>query len=140
MELHLTSEQALLRDSAAKFIGAAGPKAARKLRDGGESFELQRLRAAGDLGWLGILVPEAAGGQGLGITELALVLEQAGRGLVCEPIGLAAISAAALGHESKPHPMLSRAITGEALVVPALQERAHGDDPFSPVTRAAANG
>ena len=38
----------------------------------------------------------AADGLGLGLTELALVLEQAGRGLVCEPIGLAAIAAAAL--------------------------------------------
>jgi alkylation response protein AidB-like acyl-CoA dehydrogenase len=140
MELHLTSEQALLRDSAAKFVGAAGPKVARSLRDGGCSFASQRLREAGDLGWLGILVPEAAGGQGLGITELALVLEQTGRGLVCEPIGLAAICAAALGQAPQPHPMLSRAVTGEALVVPALQEHAHGDDPLNPLTEAAATG
>jgi alkylation response protein AidB-like acyl-CoA dehydrogenase len=138
MELHLTSEQALLRDSAAKFIGAAGPKVARRFRGGDPGFAPHRLREAGELGWLGILVPEAAGGQGLGITELALVLEQAGRGLVCEPIGLAAIAAAALAQE--PHPMLSRAVTGEALVVPALQEHAHGDDPLNPATRAMAKG
>src|SRR4051812_10347277 len=140
MELHLTSEQALLRDSAAKFIGAAGPKVARQFRDADASFAPQRLREAGELGWLGILVPEAAGGQGLGLTELALVLEQGGRGLVCEPIGLAAISAAALGHDAKPHAMLSRAMTGESLVVPALQERAHGDDPLSPSMQAVAKG
>jgi alkylation response protein AidB-like acyl-CoA dehydrogenase len=140
MELHLTSEQALLRDSAAKFIGAAGPKIARQFRDADASFAPQRLREAGELGWLGVLVPEAAGGLGLGLTELALVLEQAGRGLVCEPIGLAAISAAALGYDAKPHPMLSRVMTGEALVVPALQERAHGDDPLNPSTQAVAKG
>jgi alkylation response protein AidB-like acyl-CoA dehydrogenase len=140
MELHLTSEQSLLRDTAAKFIGAAGPKVARRFRDGHHSFAPPRLREAGELGWLGILVPEAAGGQGLGITELALVLEQAGRGLVCEPIGFAAICAAALGGEPKPHPMLLRAIAGEALIVPALQERAYDDDPLNPVTRAVADG
>ncbi len=138
MELHLTSEQVLLRDSAEKFIGAGGPKVARKFRSGDQRFVPQRLRQAGEVGWLGILAPEAAGGQGLGVTELALVLEQAGRGLLCEPIGLAAISAAALRQEPKPHPMLSRAITGEALVVPALQERAHGDDPLNPATQAVA--
>lgn len=137
MELHLTSEQTLLRDSAAKFIAAAGPKVARGFREQEASFAPARLREAGELGWLGILVPDSANGLGLGLTELALVLEQAGRGLVCEPIGLAAISAAALAQGRAPHPMLERVMTGEALVVPALQEGAHGDDPLQPQTKAA---
>jgi alkylation response protein AidB-like acyl-CoA dehydrogenase len=137
MDLHLTSEQILLRDSAAKFIGAAGPKVARGWRERDPSFAPERLRQAGELGWLGILVPPSAGGLGLGLTEFALVLEQAGRGLVCEPIGLAAISAAALAQGYAPHPMLDRAMTGAALVVPALQESAHGDDLLEPRTQAA---
>jgi len=140
MELHLTSEQALLRDIAAKFIGASGPKVARGFRAQDLSFAPQRLREAAELGWLGILVPESANGLGLGLTELALVLEQAGRGLVCEPIGLAAISAAALGQGPVPHPMLERVLKGEALVVSALQERAHGDDQLKPSTQATGNG
>jgi len=126
----------LLRDSAAKFIGAAGPKIARGFRERDPSFAPERLRQAGELGWLGILVPPSADGLGLGLTELALVLEQAGRGLVCEPIGLAAIAAAALA-QGTPHPMLKRAMTGSALVVPALQESVHGDDMLAPRTQAA---
>jgi alkylation response protein AidB-like acyl-CoA dehydrogenase len=137
MDLHLTSEQSLLRDSAAKFIVAAGPKVARGFREQEPSFSSARLRQAGDLGWLGILVPNSAGGLGLGLTELALVVEQAGQGLVCEPVGLAAVSAAALGQGPTPHPMLERVMTGAALVVPALQEGAHGDDPLAPRTQAA---
>src|SRR5437870_1505840 len=129
MDLHLTSEQMLLRDSAAKFIGAAGPKVARGFREQELSFAPVRLREAGALGWLSILVPGSANGLGLGLTELALVLEQAGRGLVCEPVGLAAISAAALALGRTPHPMLEPVMTGAALVVPALEERAYGDDP-----------
>jgi alkylation response protein AidB-like acyl-CoA dehydrogenase len=136
MDLHLTSEQTLLRDSAAKFVAEAGPKVARGFRQHDPSFAPARLRQAGDLGWLGILVPASANGLGLGVTELALVLEQAGRGLVCEPIGLAAISAAALGQSGKPHPMLEPAMAGEALIVPALQESAHGADPLTPRTEA----
>ena len=135
MELHLTSEQTLLRDSAAKFVAAAGPKVARGFRGQDPSFAPARLRQAGELGWLGILVPSSMNGLGLGLTELALVLEQAGRGLVCEPIGLAAISAAALGLGRTPHPMLPQVMTGAALVVPALEESAYGDDPLSPRTR-----
>ena len=138
MDLHLTSEQTLLRDSAAKFITAAGPKVARGFHDRDPSFAPARLRQAGELGWLGILVPGSADGLGLGLTELALVLEQAGRGLVCEPIGLAAISAAALlAQGGTPHPMLEKAMSGAALVVPALQESAFGDDPLAPRTRVA---
>jgi alkylation response protein AidB-like acyl-CoA dehydrogenase len=137
MDLNLTSEQRLLRDSAAKFITAAGAKVARGFREQEPSFAPARLRQAGELGWLGMLVPTSADGLGLGLTELALVLEQTGRGLVCEPIGLAAVAAAALAQGHAPHPMLERAMTGEALVIPALQESIHGDDPLAPRTQAA---
>lgn len=140
MELNLTSEQALLRDSAAKFMGGAGPKVARGFRGKDPSFSPERLREAAGLGWLGILVPEADGGLGLGLTELALVLHQAGRGLLCEPIGFATVAAAALAQGHAPHPMLERVIGGEALVVPALQEGAFGDEPLSPRTQATGNG
>jgi 3-oxochol-4-en-24-oyl-CoA dehydrogenase len=136
MDLHLTPEQTLLRESAVKFIAAAGPKVAREFRDRNPSFAPARLRLAGELGWLGILVPHRMNGLGLGLTDLALVLEQAGRGLVCEPIGLAAISAASLGLGGAPHPMLERAMQGSVLVVPALQESAQGDVPLSPRTQA----
>jgi len=137
MDLHLTSEQSLLRDSAAKFVAAAGPKVARTSREQTPGFSRPRLRQAAELGWLGILVPDAANGLGLGLTELALVLEQAGRGLVCEPIGLAAISAAMLALTPKPHPKLQQVMDGEWLIVPALQESGHDDDPLAPRTQAA---
>jgi 3-oxochol-4-en-24-oyl-CoA dehydrogenase len=136
MDLHLTSEQILLRDSAAKFFDAAGPRVARRFREQDPGFAPERLRQAGELGWLGLLVPSTAGGLGLGLTELALILEQAGRGLACEPIGLAAISAAALAQGYAPHPMLERAMSGAALVVPALQENAHDTDPLEAHTQA----
>jgi alkylation response protein AidB-like acyl-CoA dehydrogenase len=136
MELHLTPEQSLLRDSAAKFFAAAGARPARDRRGQAVSFSPARLREAGALGLTGMLVPTAADGAGLGLTELALVLGEAGRALVCEPIDLAAIAAAALAQGHSPHPMLPRALRGEALVVPALQESAHAADADAPRTRA----
>jgi alkylation response protein AidB-like acyl-CoA dehydrogenase len=139
MELHLTSEQTLLRDSAAKFAGSAGPKVARGLRGKTPGFSPARLREAGELGWLGMLVPASADGLGLGLTELALVLEQAGRELVCEPIGPAAIAAAALAQGHAPHPMLPPMMRGEALVVPAIQESVHAGDPRALRTQAAGD-
>lgn len=140
MQLHLTSEQVMLRESVAKFIGTSGPKLVRRFRGQEASFERERLREAARLGWLGVLVPDSANGLGLGLTELALVLEQIGQGLVCEPIGYAATAAAALAQGNAPHPMLEPVLTGRAVVVPALQEGAHGDDPFAPRTQAAGGG
>jgi alkylation response protein AidB-like acyl-CoA dehydrogenase len=137
MDVHLTAEQILLRDSAAKFGAAAGAKVARAARGGLPSFAPDRLRQVGELGWLGMLVPSSADGPGLGLTELALVLEQAGRGLVCEPIGFAIIATAALAQGHAPHPMLQRTMRGNALVVPALQESAH--DLLAVRTQATGN-
>jgi alkylation response protein AidB-like acyl-CoA dehydrogenase len=139
MELILTSEQSMLRDSAAKFAGEAGAKVARRFRGREPAFAPERLRHAAELGWLSILVPEAAGGLGLGLTELALVLHQAGRGLVCEPIGLAALSAFALS-EGTPRPLLAQAMEGSLLIVPALQETPHGGAGIAPATRAEPRG
>jgi alkylation response protein AidB-like acyl-CoA dehydrogenase len=139
MDVRLTPEQGLLRDSAAKFAAAAGPKVARSFRGRSPGFEPARLREAGELGWLGMLVPESNGGLGLGLTELALVLQRAGRDLVCEPIGLAAISTAALALDGKPHPMLAPAMSGAALIVPALQEDAHDSTPAVTRTRLAGS-
>src|SRR5260370_31397310 len=72
MELHLTSEQTLLRDSAAKFVAAAGPKVARGFRRQDPSFAPTRLRQAGGLGGARLLVPRSMNGLRLGLTQLAL--------------------------------------------------------------------
>jgi len=80
MELILSDEQRLLADSAGKlFARLGGVKRARDLRDREAGFDREALRAMADNGWLGMLVAENCGGQQLGPTELALVLEQAGR-------------------------------------------------------------
>jgi alkylation response protein AidB-like acyl-CoA dehydrogenase len=39
-----------------------------------------------ELGWLGVALPESAGGAGGGVTELAIVMAAAGRHLVLEPL------------------------------------------------------
>jgi alkylation response protein AidB-like acyl-CoA dehydrogenase len=141
MELLLTPEQSLLRDSATKFVQEAGVKVARSFRGKQPAFAPARLRRAAELGWLAILVPESVGGLGLGLTELALVLQQAGRGLVCEPIGLAAVSAFALAQNNERHASaLEEMMAGRLLVVPALQENPYGDDDNGPATRATPQG
>jgi alkylation response protein AidB-like acyl-CoA dehydrogenase len=117
MDLLLTDEQTLLRDSAARLLArAAGPKKLRALRDSNTGFDPALWREIAEAGWLAILVPEFDGGLGLGATELCLVAEQAGAALLTLPVGIAAAAAPALA--GSPH--LADAIAGRTLVLPVL--------------------
>lgn len=51
-----------------------------------------------ELGWPGIAISEENGGQGLGVVELTILLEQAGRTLACVPLMPTAAAALAIQH------------------------------------------
>ena len=117
MELLLSEEQRLLQDSAAKALERhGGVKRARGLRGKGIDRALHRELA--NEGWLGILAPGEAGGLDLGLTELALVLEQVGRTLAPEPVAVSAVVAAALARSGRPwaSALAEKVIAGERIV------------------------
>ena len=103
-----------IRDSAAA-IAARDLRRIRGLRFRQPGFDPAVLREIGAMGWIGLRVPEADGGAGLGMAELCTVLEECGAALVPEPL-LACATAARL----LPDPAL---LAGERLVVLAWQER-----------------
>ena len=73
MDLSLTSEQRAIRDSVARVCAAFGDDYwLERDRTGAFPHELHRAMAAG--GWLGIAMPEAYGGAGLGVTEAAIMM------------------------------------------------------------------
>lgn len=130
MELILSDEQQLLNESAEKFFARlGGVKRARELRNSQAGFDRDCLRKIAENGWLGMLVPEQEGGQELGPSELALVMQHAGRALAPEPIApmaLAALMASASDDAAVRDGLLRPLIAGEAVVAPALQD-ASGD-------------
>jgi len=79
-----------------------------------------------ELGWLGIAVPEAYGGAGLGATELAIVMEEAGRGLLPEPlVGSVLLGTTALlrgGSDAQKQAHLPALAAGERIAAVAYQE------------------
>jgi alkylation response protein AidB-like acyl-CoA dehydrogenase len=83
----LTDEHEELMRSASRFLGArSGPEVARALLDA-EVEALQPVwTAMADEGWLGIHLPEAHGGQGFGLLELAVILEETGRAVTPGPL------------------------------------------------------
>ncbi len=121
MDLLLSEEQGMLQESARRFLaGTGGAGRLRRLRETRDGFDRDVLREMAAQGWLGMLVPTAQGGLGLGMTEAALVLEQAGRALAPEPAGASMIAAAALAACEGNDALLARVVAGEALVVPAV--------------------
>lgn len=78
MDLVLTEEQEMLARSAREFVGGRSSlRRVRELRDSGDAdgFSRQLWREMAALGWLGITIPEAYGGAGLGWMEQMVVLE-----------------------------------------------------------------
>jgi alkylation response protein AidB-like acyl-CoA dehydrogenase len=72
------------------------------------------------LGWLGVRVAEAAGGSGLGMREYCALAEECGAGLVPEPLIACSMAARVLGSGVKE---LERLMAGDAIMIPAWQER-----------------
>ncbi len=95
MPIPLTDEHEELRRSASRFLAShSGPEVARALLDV-EVEELQPVwTAMADAGWPGIHLPEAHGGQGFGLLELAVILEETGWAMSPGPLlPTAAVSA-----------------------------------------------
>ncbi|MHB1724881.1 MAG: acyl-CoA dehydrogenase [Acidimicrobiales bacterium] len=87
MTIAVSDEHEALGSTVRRWLDAhCPPEAARALLDAAVE-ELQPVWAAfADQGWLGIHVPERWGGQGNGLYELAVVLEQTGRSMLPGPL------------------------------------------------------
>ncbi|WP_439813628.1 acyl-CoA dehydrogenase family protein [Zavarzinia sp. CC-PAN008] len=129
MPLVLTEEQAMLRDAARGFLSEHAPIAHfRKLRDAKDPLGFSRdlWRSMGEMGWAGVLVPEAFGGSGLGYVEAGVILEEAGRTLTPSPLLSTAVVAATLlnrfGSDAQKQKYLPGIAKGEAVLALAVDE------------------
>lgn len=135
----------LLRDTARRYFEDTMPvDAFRRLRDAGDAtgFDRERWREMADMGWAGILVPEAHGGTASGLAALGTVLEQGGRTLAASPlIATALIGASTLAHADEPlrEALLAPLANGECLLAPALEEGPR-HAPYAVATRAEWGG
>jgi alkylation response protein AidB-like acyl-CoA dehydrogenase len=132
---------AMLEESVADFISRGMDIGrVRKLRGTPEEFDRSVWKQMAELGWLGISIPEAYGGLGLGLTETAIVAEGLGRALAPEPYTACAVLAAgvlgACENESLKSGILPKIASGEALPAVAWQEQAGALDPAHVAMRA----
>ncbi len=114
----------MIRDSAAAIAPPGGDtKRARALRFTDLGYDPAILRQMGEMGWIGLRVPEAQGGAGLGMGEACAIAEEMGRGLVPEPLVPAIFSVRVLA-ASGDTALLPGALAGEIYAPIAWQEKA----------------
>ena len=113
-------EHALLREQARRWLAERSPlSVVRRLTDDTRGDDPQAWKELADLGWLGLVIPEAHGGSGLGFTHLVVLLEEAGRQVLPSPllpVTLAALAIARGGSAAQQAQLLPRIAAGELLV------------------------
>ena len=97
MDLDLSDEQKLLRDSAARFVAERYDAAhRRKMANDPLGFSPAVWKQFAELGWLALPIPEEFDGLGGGAVEIGILMEAFGRGLVSEPYVATVVLGAAL--------------------------------------------
>jgi alkylation response protein AidB-like acyl-CoA dehydrogenase len=113
----LNDEQQEIKRTANEFLGARfKPEKVRELAES-RSYDDALWKEISELGWPGIAVAEGDGGQGLGMVELAVLLEQSG--YACAPSPLLGTAGAALvisaaGSDEQKAEWLPKLASGEA--------------------------
>ena len=145
MDFGFTDEQEALRKSAREFLTERSTtQLVRTLMDHKTGFDDGLWKEMSELGWMGIAIPEADGGLGLGMIELGILAEETGRALLPSPfyssVGLAApvIAAAAEGTVRKE--LLGGIASGEARATVALAEAEGRWDAAGVKTKAVREG
>ena len=127
--LGYSEEQIELMDVATSFCRDKSPiDKVRKLMEDERGYDPQVWQEIAELGWLGIAIPEAHGGVGLSMAEVAPIAEQMGRRLLTTPFASCTVAAQALlaaADEAQCGEWLPRIVAGEIATL-ALYEP-HGD-------------
>jgi len=118
MDFALSDDQRAIQEAARDFLAdASNPDIVRAAVESETGFaEPLWASLAGEMGFAGILVPEAYGGLGMGAVEMALVLEETGRTLAPVPFFetavLAVLAVREAGSEAQKAALLPRLAAG----------------------------
>ncbi len=130
MEIDLTEDQELFRETTAKFLERTSPlPTVREWADKEPAgYPAAWWRQGAELGWTSLLVPEEDGGgsvSGRGLVDLTLVAEEMGRWVSPGPLLPTNVVAAALaefGTEAQRAAYLPRLLSGESVATWCLGE------------------
>jgi alkylation response protein AidB-like acyl-CoA dehydrogenase len=128
MKFSFSNEQEQFRTMLRRFLAEKSPTSEiRRLMATDQGWERETWKQLNsDLGLSAVHIPEAYGGQGFGFVELAIVLEEMGRALLCGPyfssVVLAANAILNAGTEDQKQALLPGIAAGETVAALAFTE------------------
>ena len=128
MRFSFTDEQQEFRGIVRRFLEDKSPTTAvRRQMETDDGFDADVWRQlSAELGLTAIHIPEAYGGQGVGVGELAIAVEEMGRALLCAPyFGSAVMATTAIleaGDEAQKRTLLPPLAAGQTIAALALAE------------------
>jgi alkylation response protein AidB-like acyl-CoA dehydrogenase len=145
MDIQLSDEQGEMARQARKFLEKeCPPSLVRAMMDDPRGFTEVLWEKIANMGWLGMHLPEPYGGLGLGLMDLAVVLEEMGRAVLPGPFFSTVILAAEIirvcGSFSQKEATLSGIASGQLRGTLALHEPEGGADPGYIHLEAKADG
>ena len=128
MDFEPTKQQQMIVDAVSQFVrDESNVNRFRKMRDTERGWDSEIWKRMADYGWLAIAFPESIGGIDGDFVDMALILEQFGRGLVPEPyipsVVLAGSLLQRLGSPSQIETVLQPMMEGDISLALAYAER-----------------
>ena len=145
MNFELSEEQQLLQESVRRFVNERVKPNAR-VWDREEAFPADVVSELAEMGLMGVMVAEEHGGAGLGPAEMAIVIEELGKGdgslalTVASHNGLCSSHIRMFGTEEQKQAFLPSLASGEKLGAWALTEPNSGSDAGGMLTTAVREG
>jgi len=127
MDFDLTEEQDMLREAARDFLATACPRGlVREMAKDEKGHPLELWKKMGEMGWMGMIIPEEYGGAGASFVDLVVLLEEMGRACLPGPffstVILGGLTILEAGGEEQKKEILRRLAEGRLLLTLALTE------------------
>jgi alkylation response protein AidB-like acyl-CoA dehydrogenase len=141
----LNEEQQMIQETARRFADAELAPRAAHLDETGE-YPVENFKKMGELGFMGLVVPEKYGGTFIDTMSYAIVIEEIARACASTALGLAAHNSLAcgpiylMGSETQKGRYLPELASGEAIGAFCLTEPQAGSDASNTKTTAVLKG
>jgi len=145
MDLDFSEEQLALRDMVRGLCAEySSVETVRELEDDPKGYPDGLWKQLGELGLLGLLIPEAQGGAGQGLLEAVIVHEELGAALAPSPAFesgvVSALTVMKSGTDAQKGEWLPKIASGEAILTPAWLEPQSGFGPKGIAAEATKKG
>ncbi len=144
MDLGLSEEQELLKNSAREFLEKECPEEhVRAMEDDEKGYSPALWKKMADLGWQGLMIPEEHGGAGFSFLDLCVLVEECGRALLPGPFIPNQFAAAQIMHagtDAQKAKYLPKIADGSAIHTYAVTEASGRWDVDGVQMKATASG